>query len=123
MTKKINLLTRREAEVMVYLWNLPNKGGYTNDILNQYDPKERPAYTTLATFLKILVNKGYVKAVKEGSMLFFTPKVSKLDYFRLLAQKQAEDFFGGSAAQMIDFLIKEAKLTDEEKGRLKISLE
>ena len=49
-------LTKSEFQVMLILWSLPGKGGFTHDILALFeDPK--PAYTTLATFLKILTKR------------------------------------------------------------------
>ena len=66
--KEKKFLTKAEHQVMLILWGLKEKGGFTNDILRGYE-EPKPAYTTLATFLKILSNKGFVKSSKVGSML------------------------------------------------------
>lgn len=117
MTKKLKLLTKSEHQIMLYLWNL-DKGGYTNAILNQF-PEPKPAYTTLATFLKILTTKGFIKTTKsDNSKLFYTPKVKKEDYTKFLMAKNQEDFFDGSASNFIKFLIKENELTAEEKKEI-----
>ena len=107
-------LTKSELQVMLILWSLPTKGGYTNEILTGYeDPK--PAYTTLATFLKILTNKGFVKSQKVGSMLYFTPQVSRADYCKRVMEKAQKDYFEGDGAKFIQFLIRQNNLSDEEK--------
>lgn len=107
-------LTKSELQVMLILWSLPTKGGYTNEILAGYeDPK--PAYTTLATFLKILTNKGFIKSQKVGSMLYFTPQVSRADYCKRVMEKAQKDYFEGDGAKFIQFLIRQNNLSDEEK--------
>lgn len=116
MTEK-TFLTRAEHQVMLALWNLGTNGGFTNDILQNYS-KPKPAYTTLATFLKILTRKDFVNAEKIGSMLFYTPKVSKEEYFKNLMEKNCDDFFNNDYAEMIRFVIKNTKLTDEQKELL-----
>ena len=40
---KNTILTRKEAEVMIILWNLPDKGGFTNDIIAQYEEGQNPS--------------------------------------------------------------------------------
>ena len=63
---KQQTLTKGEMQVMNILWSM-GKGACVNDILSQY-PEPKPAYTTIATFLKILEQKGFVvKAMRENS--------------------------------------------------------
>ncbi|MCR5179682.1 MAG: BlaI/MecI/CopY family transcriptional regulator [Bacteroidaceae bacterium] len=102
---------------MSILWNLPNNGGYTSDILSRYTGK-KPAYTTLATFLKILSGKGFVKCTKRGNKLHFTPKVSKEDYAVVYLRPVKDAFFGGSLQEMIRFIIQKEQLSQEEVSNL-----
>ncbi len=102
---------------MLTLWNLEDKGGFTNDILKKF-PNPKPAYTTLATFMKILTNKGFVNAEKVGSMLYYTPKFSKTVYFKRIIEKNCADFFDGNTYEMIRFATKNSKLTNEQKESL-----
>lgn len=115
MNKKNTFLTRREAEVMLILWDLPGKGGFTSDIREQYPEEDKPAYTTLATFLKILAAKGYVKVKKAGSQLYYTPKVSKEEYSKRYMAKICADYFEADPVKFIQFIIDENPLTDEQK--------
>ncbi|MBQ7182053.1 MAG: BlaI/MecI/CopY family transcriptional regulator [Bacteroidaceae bacterium] len=112
--KEKKFLTKAEHQVMLILWNLKEKGGFTNDILKGYE-EPKPAYTTLATFLKILVNKGFVKSSKVGSMLYFTPKVSKMDYCKIVMEKACNDYFDGDIVKFFQFLAKNNELTAEQK--------
>ena len=59
------MLTNSEMQVMQILWSLPEQRGFASDIMQGYTDR-RPALTTLLTFLKILQEKGFVVAEKEG---------------------------------------------------------
>ncbi len=111
-------LTRSEFQVMIILWNLPGKGGFTKDILAGFD-SSKPAYTTLATFLKILTNKGFVKSEKVGSMLYFTPRVSKEDYCNLAMSKAQADYFNDNPVEFIRFIAENNELTEEQKQHIR----
>ena len=69
---KTYTLTRAEIQIMNILWEMPD-GGCVHDIIARYeDPK--PAYTTIATFMKILLNKKFVEYRKvTGKTYFYYP--------------------------------------------------
>lgn len=115
--KETKLLTRSEFQVMTILWNLPGQSGCTGDLLAHYkDPK--PAYTTLATFLKILNNKGFVKFKKRNGKLYYTPSVSQLKYADLYLAPAKDIFFGGSFVDMMRYFISKEQLSEEEINEL-----
>ena len=77
MRRKENSLTKVEFDVMTILWDL-NRPACAWDVVNEWaEPK--PAYTTVATYLKVLYEKGYVDFSKnkgEGKTHLFVPLVS-----------------------------------------------
>lgn len=80
--KDTKTLTKAEMEIMNYLWDMEGGGGTVRDVLACY-PEPHPAYTTTATFLKILTQKGFVDAEKrdgEGKTFFFRPLISRDEY-------------------------------------------
>jgi predicted transcriptional regulator len=100
-------------QVMNILWNL-GRGACVNDILEQY-PDPKPAYTTIATFLKILTQKGFVEHKKgAGKLLIYTPLMTKEKYRRQIMAEVKDDFFGNSFKTMFSFFVKEEHLTTEE---------
>lgn len=106
---------------MHILWNISNKGAFTHDILSHYeDPK--PAYTTLATFLKILEKKGFLKSTKVGATLFYSPRVSEMEYCERVMSKALDDYFDGDQAQFIQFIAGLRPMTDEQKKQVCESL-
>lgn len=111
--RETKLLTRSEFQVMSILWNLPGQEGFTGDILEKFeDPK--PAYTTLATFLKILGSKGFVKFKRRGNKLLFSPKVSKEKYASTYLDPAKDAFFAGNLKDMISYLIDSDALSAED---------
>lgn len=106
-------LTKSEMQVMNILWNL-GRAACVNDILEQY-PEPKPAYTTIATFLKILTQKGFVEHKKgAGKLLIYSPLMTKEKYRRQIMAEVKDDFFGNSFKSMFSFFVKEEHLTTEE---------
>ncbi len=110
-------LTRAEFQVMSILWNLPTDEGHTSEILARYD-EPKPAYTTLATFLKILSKKGYVKEVKKGSRLFFTPIVTKEEYAEIFLTPAKDIFFDKKIEKLCAFFLNKESLTQEQADNI-----
>ncbi len=102
---------------MDILWSLPNQSGFTSDILREY-PEPKPAYTTLATFLKILKEKEFVRSENIGKMLRFTPTISRDEYTGSFMKEVKNTFFGGSFMSLISFFAEKENLNKEEINQL-----
>lgn len=110
---KQQTLTKSEMQVMNILWDL-DRGACVNDILAKY-PDPKPAYTTIATFLKILTQKGFVEHKKgTGKLLIYSPLITKEKYRRQVMEGVKDDFFGNSFKSMFSFFVREEHLTAEE---------
>lgn len=106
-------LTKSEMQVMNILWGM-EKGACVNDILAQY-PEPKPAYTTIATFLKILTQKGFVEHKKgTGKLFIYSPLMTKERYRRQVMDEVKDNFFGGSAKSLVSFFAEEDELTQED---------
>ena len=115
--KERKTLTKAEIQVMNILWAMP-EGGSVYDLLERYD-EPKPAYTTVATFLKILQNKGYVRAEKlQGRQQRFVPLVTKEDYTSQVLGEVKDNFFDGSGLSFVKFFMKEENLTAAELKEL-----
>ena len=108
-------LTKGEEEVMQLLWELGK--GTVNDLLERYG-QEKPKYTTVATFLKLLEDKGYVGHLQQGKSNMYYPLVEKAEYAGSVASSMLDNFFGGSLMQMVSYFNKERQLSKEEKQEL-----
>ena len=115
MKQKSNTLTKAEFDVMSILWDI-NHSATVHDILEHFaEPK--PAYTTVATYMKLLLEKGYVDYFKvkgEGKTKIYQAKVTRAEYTRQVMAGVKKDFFGGSLRSLLNFFVKEENLSDEE---------
>lgn len=107
-------MTRSEFQCMLNLWNLPSRGGFTRDIQEGFE-EPKPAYTTTATFMKILVKKGFCKMERVGAMQYYTPLISKEEYCQRVMGKAKDDFFGGDITSFVEFLLNHNEVTTEQK--------
>ena len=94
-TKQISDL---EQEIMNIVWGLD--GCSVRDVLEKVNQTKQLAYTTVATVLQRLYEKGLVKRKEERSIIFYSPKVTKKAYGRNVAQSFVRRFvnsFGDTA--------------------------
>lgn len=101
---KIIRLTKAEEEVMQILWDIEE--GVIKDIVDRfYDPK--PAYTTIATVLKVLERKDFVEYNKLGNTYLYNPRVTKADYTKFQLSNLLKNYFNGSFPKMATFFARE----------------
>ncbi|OFX35482.1 MAG: hypothetical protein A2W90_15560 [Bacteroidetes bacterium GWF2_42_66] len=101
-------LTKAEEQVMQILWDI--KEGVVKDVVAQFSG-EKPAYTTVATVLKVLENKGFVEVKKVGNINLFFPSVTKTDYARFQFGSLLKNYFNGSFPRMATFFANENNLS------------
>ena len=72
-------LTMQEEEAMRWIWRIGPC--FVKDVLAKYeDPK--PPYTTLASVIKNLERKKYVKAKRYGNTYEYRPLIEETEYKR-----------------------------------------
>ena len=115
MSDKTKTLTKGEEDIMKILWMLGK--GTVNDILEHCD-EPKPKYTTVATFLKLLEDKGFAGHISQGKSNMYYPVVEQKEYAGSVAGNMIDSFFGGSVLQMLSFFSSEKKLSAQEKQDL-----
>ena len=113
-------LTKAEMEIMNILWDGSQKEMSVRDIQERFN-EPKPAYTTIATFMKILTQKEFVAGRKHdggGKVLFFRPLISREVYRRRVMQEVKNSFFGGSLKSLVSYFVKEEKLSEQEIDEL-----
>ena len=115
MSDKTRTLTKGEEDIMKILWMLGK--GTVNDILEHCD-EPKPKYTTVATFLKLLEDKGFAGHTSTGKSNMYYPVVEQKEYAGSVAGNMLDSFFGGSLVQMLSFFSSEKKLSSKEKQDL-----
>lgn len=112
-------LTKAEEQIMQILWDL--KESVVKDVVEEFE-EPRPAYTTVATVLKVLEKKGFVSSRKVGNVNLFSPEISKKDYTKFQFTSLLTDYFNGSFPKMATFFAKENNLSiGELEEMLKIT--
>jgi predicted transcriptional regulator len=104
-------LTKAEEQIMQVLWKLEK--GFLKDITEAM-PNPKPHSNTVATLLKILVDKEFVATETFGRMHRYTPLVAKNDYFKSTVNGLVKGYFGGSFTKAVSFLVEENKLSVED---------
>ena len=118
-------MTKVEFEVMNILWDIQN-GACAWDILEHCE-EPKPAYTTIATYLKVLYEKGFLdyhKIEGQGKTHRYVPLITRAEYTRRTMQEVKKNFFGGSVKSMLSYFVKEENLSpDEVKELLELTQE
>jgi len=108
---KNELLTTVELEFMMVLWRIGN--GTVRDVLEGLNGKEQRAYTSVATTLKILNDKGYLSAHREERAILYKPILSKTEYENKTLKSLAATLFNGTPTAMVARLVEDEDLSDE----------
>lgn len=103
-----------EQQVMDIIWK--DKTCSVRDVLTQLERSKKLAYTTVATILQRLCDKGLLHQEEIVAGYMYSPKISKEKYTKNVAQFFLKNFihsFGDTAiasfAESIDTLPKEKK--------------
>ncbi len=104
-------LTMQEEEAMLYIWQ--TAPCFVKDILSKYDDP-KPPYTTLASIVKNLERKKYVKAKRYGNTYEYNPLVSEAEYKRMFMSGVVSNYFENSYKELVSFFAKEQKLSADD---------
>lgn len=105
-------LTSQEEQLMKYVWKL--KKGFIKDFRGMYPENERPPYTTIASIMKKLEEKGYVSAKQYGNCYEYRPKVEKENFKNKLISDLVSNYFQNSYKKMVNFFAQKEKLSEED---------
>lgn len=109
--EKIKPLTKAEEQVMQAIWKL-NKA-FLREIVEAM-PVPKPHQNTVATLLKILIEKKYIKVEVIGRMHQYYAAISKEAYSRASMKTLVKGYFEGSFSEAVSFMVKDKNLSIEE---------
>lgn len=104
-------LTKAEEDVMQVLWKL--EGAFLRDIVQEF-PEPRPHQNTVATILKILVEKEFVGIEVYGRMHKYYPLVEKNLYSKGRVKSLVKKYYEGSFSNIVSSMVKENNLSVED---------
>ncbi|MDR2680170.1 MAG: BlaI/MecI/CopY family transcriptional regulator [Tannerella sp.] len=109
-------LTPQEEQLMLFVWERGK--GFVKDFREMYPGSPKPPYTTVATIMKKLENKGYVNSRLYGNTYEYRPKIKQDKYKSLFMANTVSTFFQNSYKEMVTFFAKEEKLTEKDLNEI-----
>lgn len=100
-------LTKAEERIMHQLWKLEK--AFTRDIIEGLHP-HTPSYTTVATVLTVLEQKGFVAHEKLGNSKQYFPLISQEAYSEFALGNVVSKYFGGSLSKLVSFFTEKQKV-------------
>lgn len=113
-------ITKAQEEILRVLWDI-NEGAVT-DVIEKL-PGPKPAYTTVATVIKVLEKKGYVNHRTYGNTHVYFPVITKKEYTQHLLKDAFKGLFNNSLQQLVSFFVKEKDADVKELEELKQLIE
>ena len=107
----MKVLTKAEEQVMQVLWKLEK--GFLREIIDAM-PAPKPHQNTVATLLKILVDKEFVSVTVLGRQHLYTPLVGKDEYSKRTMKQIVKGYFEGSFSNVVSFMVRENNISIEE---------
>ncbi len=108
-------LAKREDQIMQIVWRLDT--AFIRDIMEAL-PEPKPHYNTVATIVKILVKKGFLKSKMLGNTHQYSPAIDFEDYREEHLGDIKKKFFGDSFEKMFTHFAKKENLTEKELKEL-----
>lgn len=108
-------LTKTEEPVMQIIWGLERV--FVKDIIDEL-PEPKPPYNTISSIVRILETKGMVAHEAFGRTYRYYPIVSRGAYKKLIFKSLLTEYFEGSYANLMSFMIKSDELNDKEEQEL-----
>jgi len=103
-------LTHTEEETMQAVWRTGE--GNVKSFMEHLD--ESLPYTTVASTIKNLEKKGYLSSRLVGNAYLYKPVISEGDYKNRFMGKVVKEYFDNSYKEIVNFLVKQKKLTAKE---------
>lgn len=110
-----NKLTEREEELMRIFWQ--HGPMFVREVLEKM-PQPRPHFNTVATFVRLLEQKGFLDHESIGHNHRFYPIVSQEEYSKSALHSVVSRYFNNSLHSAVSALIGNENLTDEEVQEL-----
>lgn len=108
-------LTHQEEAIMLHVWQL--KECVVKDIVNLME-EPKPPYTTVASIVRNLEQKGYLNSKKYANVYVYTPRVSEDEYKTMFMSTVVKSYFENSYKELVSFFVKEEKLSPDDLAEI-----
>lgn len=104
-------LTRQEEEVMLWIWQIGPC--FIKDVLAKFE-EPKPPYTTVASIVKNLERKQYVKSKQYGNIYEYHILIPRTEYKKTFMGNVVDNYFENSYKEMVSFFAKEQKISTDD---------
>jgi len=113
--------TDAELEILKVLWNAgPSELG---PIVTALNLERTVATTTVATTLKVMMQKGWVERRQGGRGYLWAARISRNEASTGLLRKLLDRVFDGSAGRLVARLVEEGALSQRDREEIRRLLE
>jgi len=110
-------MSAAETEVLRLVWE--SQQATVQQVYDALPANRKVTYVTVATLLRRLEEKGYLKHRVRGKAFVYAPAAKKEDVIRRTIGDLVERLFGGNPVPLIQHLAQHSRMTDEDIERLK----
>ncbi len=111
-------LTTAELRLMEVLWKLGKSTvSEVADVLAEQ--RDKLAYSSVLTTMRILEQKGYVKHEQSGRAFVYEPRVKRQEAQRSALGHLLERLFEGDPKLLMQNLVDTGELTDDDRAALR----
>ena len=115
--RKRPAMSPAETEVLRLVWD--SKAATVQQVYDALPATRKVTYVTVATLLRRLEEKGYLKHRVRGKAFIYTPAVKKEDVINRTIGDLVQRLFGGNPVPLMQHLALHSEITEEDIERLR----
>ena len=104
-------LTNQEQDLMLIIFQ--HGKGFIKDFIALMD-EPQPPYTTVASIVKKLERKGFLRSKRYGNTYEYSPTMDESEYKSKFVSGVVQNYFENSYKEMVSFFVEKQKITAEE---------
>lgn len=121
MNPKDRLLTEVELQIMNAVWD---RGPCTiREVHAALAERREVAYTSVATIVKILEQKGFLSIKRQEKAHLYSPTIARADYEATTLRHVAREVFRGDSSSMVSRLLDDGELSPGELENIRKMLD
>ena len=110
-------LSGQQLDVMDVVW--AEKQATASVVHEQLNQQRELAYTTVATLLKRLEQRGAIASHRDGRQLVYTPLVTRAEVRKSMVKELLGQLFADDPKQLVSHLMQEADLKNGDVEAIK----
>ena len=115
--RKRPAMSPAETEVLRLVWE--SQHATVQQVYDTLPANRKVTYVTVATLLRRLEEKGYLKHRVRGKAFIYTPAVKKEDVINRTIGDLVQRLFGGNPVPLMQHLALHSEITEEDIERLR----